>query len=111
MGGVKTYADGGSATSQASDLETNRWQSRPWAARALRASAFLAPLVGSFVLTRAYAALVPPEPIGRPAYWGGMLVVASATAIVIELVRSTSVLKVPTGMLSADAAFANCQLY
>ena len=84
MGGVKTYADGGSATSQASDLETNRWQSRPWAARALRASAFLAPLVGSFVLTRAYAALVPPEPIGRPAYWGGMLVVASATAIVIE---------------------------
>lgn len=78
-----TYADGGSARSQAADLG-DRWHARPWAARGLRLLVFLAPIAVSLLVTRAYVLSVPVEPFGSIAYWGGMLLVAILTSIVVE---------------------------
>ncbi|MEM9464659.1 MAG: HD-GYP domain-containing protein [Actinomycetota bacterium] len=83
MGEERTYADGGSATSQASENE-NGWRARPVLAWTLRILVALAPIVASFAMTRVYGRLVSIESIGAPAFWAGLLLVAVATAFIIQ---------------------------
>lgn len=77
-----TSATGGSATSQADD--TRAWQARPVIAWSLRLISLLTPVVASFAASRVYGMIISPETLGRPAFWGGLLVVAVSVAIVVE---------------------------
>lgn len=86
MGGLATRADGGSATSQAGDLEGVRWAARPWLARGIRVVMLATPLVASVLVTRAYASAIdrPSTFAAATLYWLGMLAIATGVVVVVE---------------------------
>jgi HD-GYP domain-containing protein (c-di-GMP phosphodiesterase class II) len=80
MADVRTRADGGSAATQATDLDERTWTARPVMSFVIRATVLVAPIIGSFGMTYVYRAVVP-APVGlleTIAWWVG----AIATVIV-----------------------------
>ena len=75
MEGVSTRADGGSASSQAADLDDRSWTARPAMSFSIRALVFATPLLGSLATTYVYRAIVPAPAGLLPtiAWWTGAI--------------------------------------
>ena len=88
MADVKTRADGGSATSQADDLDERSWTARPVMSFAIRALVFIAPILGSVASTYVYRAAVPGPSGLLPtiAWWCGAIAIVMASMRVFERV-------------------------
>ncbi|MDG2026225.1 MAG: hypothetical protein P8J50_03890 [Acidimicrobiales bacterium] len=71
-------AHGGSARSQAVDLDPNRWRARPVMAFLIRAVVVLSPIVASVLATRIYTSVMawPHSLLGHILSWGGALATA-----------------------------------
>ncbi len=76
------HRDGGSARSQASDLELRTWQARPWVARAIRTARAALTLLVAVLAIRMVATLVPqPEAPALLIGWLAMLVALSLSIV------------------------------
>ncbi|MEM9200478.1 MAG: HD-GYP domain-containing protein [Actinomycetota bacterium] len=82
--GERTYADGGSATSQAIDRDEEAWKPRPIVSLLIKALTVIAPVIGSFAMGRVYSLAITPDLFGTYAYWGGLLTLSIMTALAVE---------------------------
>ena len=83
-----TRADGGSATTQAADIDSGsaRWHARPLVGGAIRVAIFLFPAVVSIIATRVFVVAVPlPDPLVQQiAYWSVALGISIAAMVITE---------------------------
>jgi HD-GYP domain-containing protein (c-di-GMP phosphodiesterase class II) len=78
-------ATGGSADTQAVDLDARQWRTRRGAALAVRAAAILVPVATSVAAARVVAVLMPrPDSVARTAIW--WLCVAAAAVLTLATV-------------------------